>query len=59
MNVLLPEPLAPTRPYRLPALSCSETPENSVRAPYSLARAVVAIMPGQPRILVAHLSCAS
>ena len=37
------------RPGRsaIPALSCSETSSNSVRAPYSLARLVVAIMPAR------------
>jgi hypothetical protein len=32
-SVDFPEPLAPTTPYRLPGLSCSDTSRNSVRAP--------------------------
>ena len=43
-KVVFPEPFAPTRPYRDPAFSCSETSANRTRAPYSLARLVVAII---------------
>ena len=43
-SVVFPEPLAPTSPYRSPALSWNEAARNSVRSPNDLARFETEIM---------------